>query len=358
MTSFILLLFYLVTSARSTNICALWLSQAASLEDVSAACGEINLEEYEVNFVNLQDGTVACAANATAVYHPAAACTLSEPLDHFRMEVYEPAKFDAVLCSVTSLNNPPTRDEIAAACDFPALQAYDQGQAELRYMGEAPQPPPVNVVTFPKPENGPGLYDQPASAAELATREQLTWLAGRLIWIGQVKAICPGGRSGLDPVTLVANPCGQSAATRLVNDWQNQFDAEIYAAALEEDVPARLLKRILRVETQFWPLWGARPFGEIGMAQITHAGADQYLRWYQPGYGYLSLEQQAQFQSDFLKSLACDNCDLEAAIQKERTNIVIYARILRAYRLATESWEAALTLWNGGDYAERIQQGG
>jgi hypothetical protein len=201
---------------------------------------------------------------------------------------------------------------------------------------------------------GVGLYDQPTAAADLATSEPLTWLAGRLIWYGQVKPDCLG-LSGLDPVTLAANACGMEATSEKVSDWQNQFDADIYAAASTEGVPARLLKRVLKVESQFWPLWDERPAGEIGMAQVTLAGADQYLRWYDPYYNTASVKNQQGMQAAFLASLRCDNCSLYEATAKERANIVTYARILRSYRFTADDWRGALVRWNGEDYASKVE---
>jgi hypothetical protein len=347
--------FYLILPPGATNICTLWLSQPASAEDVEAACPEgIALEQYRVDFVNVWNGKVYCTKNATAIYAPFIACHLTESLDNFKMVIYQPASAEALLCSVNSTNNPPTRSELAAVCSWDAMQAYDEGRAEVRYMGVVDQPAPVKI-DIPAPQPGPGIYDQPENSTDLATNESLTWLAGRLIWYDQVQPACDGGFSGLDPVTLAANTCGEEAAAPLVADWQNQFDADIYSAAVAEGIPARLLKRILKIESQYWPLWDERPFSEVGLAQITAAGADQYLRWYFTDYGYATESDQLQKQAEFLNSLRCQSCDLYTALQKERENIPVYARILKAYRLAADDWHGALVLWNGNDYASKVE---
>lgn len=353
-----LLLFYLLLPPAPTPVCSLWLSQPATAADLAAACPEgLNLEQYRVDFVNLWDGSVDCTQPAAAIYAPSDFCGFTQSLDNFRMEIYLPAGQNGeVLCSVTTYNDTPTRDEIAAACPWSALNAYDEGRTELRYI-RAIEPEPDHAPTIPAPQPGPGLYDQPTSTAELTTRQPLAWLAGRLIWHGRIRPVCGDGLSGLDPFTLAANPCGESAAAAEVTRWQNQYDDAIYAAALAEGVPARLLKRVILLESQGWPLWDQRPAGEIGLVQVTRAGADQYLRWYAPGYGYASGQRQTELQSAWLNSLRCQHCTLAEAIDQERANLPAYARLLKAYRYASPDWYQALVLWNGVEYAERIING-
>ena len=332
MPSLALLLFYLIAPPRDTRICVLWLSRPATSADVAAACGPISLEQYIVDFVALYDGRTYCRTGASAVFAPGLACNLPGTLDQFKMDIIAPGVNEVLLCAVRSYNNPPTRAEVDAACDWDALQAYDTGAATLRLIGPAAPPiTPVNACGIESPAPGPGLYDQARAIDDLRTARPLTWLASRLVWYGQ---------------------------NAPVDQWQNQFDGEIFIAATTEGVPARLLKRVISVESQFWPLWDDRPAGEIGMAQITAAGADQYLRWYAPNYGYASLEEQAALQAEFLRSLRCDGCSLYDAIQQERRNIFYYARILRAYRCSSPDWRAALVLWNGEPYTQKVENGG
>jgi len=350
----ILFMFYLILPPSATQMCALWLSQPATAQDLAAACpADIKLENYQVNFRNIWDNKIYCTANATAIYNPAAACNLTPSLDNFRMEIFAPPGPERVVCSLTSYNATPSRAEIASACSFDALTAYDSGAAQLRNMGAAPTPTRAELPQVDLP-TGAGLYAQASSTAELTTNLPLSWLAGRMIWYGQVQAECPGGTSGLDQ-SMAANACGQAAASANVRDWQNQFDQDIYAAALAEGVPARLLKSILIQESQLWPLWHERPAGETGMAQITLAGADQYLRWYDRSYPGADGLAQQQLQQQFLTSLECHQCTLAQAIEHERANIVIYARILRAYRYSATDWRGAVELWNGEAYANQVE---
>jgi hypothetical protein len=345
----IMLMFYLLLPPQNTPRCVLWLPAAATSADVSAACGEINLDEYSVNFRVIYNDKVLCEKPARAVLNPPAYCNLPFTLDNFKMEIFKKGTLETILCSIESPNNPPTRDEIATACNQEALDQYDAGVATLRFVSEiqpAEEPAPACVIEEP---------EQPASADDLATGEPYTWLAGRLLWYGLVTADCDS-YSGLDPVTLAANECGLKSAADKVHHWQNQFDGEIYAAARSEGVPAKLLKDVIAVESQFWPLWENRPAGEIGLAQITPAALDTYLRYYQPGYDALPLARRADALYQTANALRCENCSLEQAVQKERENIPLYARILRAHRCASTDWRAALVLWNGEEYAKKVMQ--
>jgi hypothetical protein len=331
----ILMLFYLIMPPHAATICALWLSQAATLDDLRAACPQdIVLENYNVEFTNIGDGKVYCVKNATAIYNPDMACNLHGRLDNYRMVIVSPPGGEEMLCAVKSYNNPPTRAEIAKVCNWDATNAYDTHAAEIRLMGPVQQSSEPAAITLPAIPTGDGLYDQAPDAAALATNENLTWLASRLLWTGEAtNATLPGE----------------------LTTWQNQFDADIYAAATAEHVPARLLKRVIRFESQFWPTWGNRPDGEIGMAQITTAAADQYLRWYDPAYPSAGGKEQAAMKAAFMASLRCDVCTLPEAVEKERANIYTYARILAAYRYGSDDWAGALKLWNGEDYMRKVE---
>jgi len=352
------LIFYLILPPSPTLVCSLWLAHAATAEDLASACpAGIDLEAYQVRFVNLWDGKTWCEKNATAIYNPGAACHLGPSLDNFKMDIFQPTDKEKVLCSIKTTNNPPIRDEVAQACDLMAVSAYDEGRATLRYVGPAPVSAMPAPVVIPTPENGIGLYEQPSSAQALATDEHLSWLAGRLIWHGIVKPSCPGDTSGLDPRTLAANGCGMASAAEAAKKWQNQFDADILEAARAEGVPARLLKRIMIQESQFWPQWDDQPAGEVGMVQITTNAADQYLRWYVDGYAGLSQPVQELAQAEFVRGLRCELCTVDQAIEKERANISIYARVLKAYRYQAADWRGALVLWNGEAYMKIIDSG-
>jgi len=119
------------------------------------------------------------------------------------------------------------------------------------------------------------ILEQPLSAGYLTTTNRYLYLAGHLIQSGVVDGSTCSGYGLLDNRT--ANPCGEKLAAQKVLEWQNQYDEQIYAAALKYNVPARLLKGIIAQETQFWP-YPVAPY-ELGLGRITENGADMLLSW-------------------------------------------------------------------------------
>lgn len=343
----LLLIFYLFLPPAETTVCNLWVTQPPTAEQVRAACGDLDLEKHRADFVDLTTGLVVCSARGDGVMAPDLACNIAGRLDGYRMDIIAPAGLETLLCAVASPHNPPTWAEISAQCDPAALVEYAEGRAQIRLVGTA-QPPTVEQ----RPEWE--IDFEQVTLTDLDTAEDYHWLAGRLIWFGLVKPACPGGWSGLDPETLAANACGMEAAREKTIEWQNQFNTDILTAAKLEQVPADLLKKVIAAESQFWPLWGKRPADELGLAQITPPAIDQYLRWYDPLYPSLSVKQQAWKQAETLAAMRCELCNVAQAIQKERENILIYARILKAYRLAATDWHDALVKWNGEEYAKKV----
>ncbi len=117
--------------------------------------------------------------------------------------------------------------------------------------------------------------EQPLSAGYLTTTNRYLYLAGHLIQSGVVDGSTCSGYGLLENRT--ANPCGEKLAAEKVLEWQNQYDQQIYEAALKHNVPARLLKAIIAQETQFWP-YPVAPY-ELGLGRITENGADMLLTW-------------------------------------------------------------------------------
>jgi hypothetical protein len=77
---------------------------------------------------------------------------------------------------------------------------------------------------------------------------------------------------------LAANTCGLEASLKKIQDWQNQFDADIYNVSKDTGVPAYLMKNIFSRESQFWP--GIyKTLNESGLGQLTDNGADTILLW-------------------------------------------------------------------------------
>lgn len=353
----LLLLFWLVTMPTASVDCSLWVDVNPTAAQVTEACGSIDLSGHTVRLVYLGSGEIACEQAGTDIFR------LSQLCSSFNLGIYQIQVVSAptrnLACSVISADDPPSDAEILAACGQADLDRYKSGALILEPMGTAPKSyqaapscsvPPVTI--------GGGMFETPPSAEALTTSAPLQFLAGRLIWFGIVHADCDGW-SGVDPETGGATSCGMRSARAVVNAWQNRFDGDIYAAAIAENVPASLLKRVLSIESQFWPLWGNRPAGETGIAQLTMGAADTYLRIYGPeDYGVLSPDEQAGLQSLFLAGLRCEPCDLQGALNHERANIVTYARVLRAYRCASTDWRDALVRWNGETYTQRVERGG
>jgi hypothetical protein len=147
---------------------------------------------------------------------------------------------------------------------------------------------------FPPVGGPPGWLLTPEHPALLATAEPYAYLAGRLIAQGLVNAAgCPGG--GLLS-NGYADACGVEAAMPQVIEWQNRFDEQILAVALETGVPAQLLKNLFAQESQFWPGAYKDPL-EFGLGQITDNGAETILLWNQEFY--------AQFCPTVLDASVC-----------------------------------------------------
>ena len=117
--------------------------------------------------------------------------------------------------------------------------------------------------------------EQPLSAGYLTTTNRYLYLAGHLIQSGVVDGSSCTGYGLLDNRT--ANPCGEKLAAEKVLAWQNQYDQQIYEAAIKYNVPARVLKGIIAQETQFWP-YPVAPY-ELGLGRITENGVDMLLTW-------------------------------------------------------------------------------
>lgn len=169
--------------------------------------------------------------------------------------------------------------------------------------------------------------EQPLSVGYLATTHRYLYLAGHLIQAGVVDG---SGCSGFGLLgNQTANPCGEKLAADKVLEWQNQYDLQIYTAAIQHNVPARLLKGIIAQETQFWP-YPVAPY-ELGLGRITENGADMLLTWNIPNYleacrslysvdrcsgGYPSLNpvEQAMLRGAVLSAVGTDQeMDLLAA---------------------------------------------
>lgn len=372
MTTALLFLWYLFSLPTDRLVCTLWVSVPPTDKAMMQACGTSTtlLAPFRLDVVPYGGGDVVCSLPASSLPWVKENCGLNAPLDHYILRIVDPAVTD-LLCAVkVNHEGMPTRDEVAAQCPE-ALAAWDAGRIDARYQTTlTPEPPSAPRCQRPEVTRGAGLYEQPTSAAELWTDDSLTWLAGRLIWWGLVRPECDG-LSGLDPVTLAANPCGMASAHPTVTDWQNRYNQDIYSAAITYQVPARLLKRMISVESQWWPWWnGETGAGETGIMQVTENGADVILR-YDPNLNpdYLKEDALTQFYTRrlFLDGLTCTWCSLDQMFAHNVTIIPTYARLLAAYRCraveinpalsGAEAWRQAVRDYNGSpDYLARVER--
>ncbi len=196
------------------------------------------------------------------------------------------------------------------------------------------------------PVGGPPPWlSTPPNAQELDTDVPFNYLAAQLIRQRVVDASsCPDG--GLMPDGSASN-CGMQVARDAVHTWQNQFDELILSVARDTGVPARLLKNLFAIESQFWP--GARPKSDIGLGQLTEQGADTTLLWNPPffyqfcplvmdssecskGYLHLTDEQQQYVRLSLIDAVnaTCEDCPLGINLDRANFSIGVFAHTMLA----------------------------
>lgn len=367
----LIFLWYLVTTPTDRLICSLWVKELPTTETLISACGTAALNAYRIDVTTLDNPKVICSRPGAALAWIADDCKLDLFLDNYRLRIIEPNHTE-VLCPVKiEHEGEPSGSEIIDQCGYSAYVQYNTKSAYLKFVNSSPKPKEEKpqICAAPVIPIGTGLYQQIASAEELHTENDLTWLAGRLIWNGFVHPICDDGGVGLDPTTLAANPCGVAAARDTAVRWQNQYDGSIYTAAVAYQVPARLLKKVMQIESQFWPQW-SEEMGEIGVLQITDNGADVMLRFdptYDPNYSGDKTEVQFWKKLALRNSFACRLCSISDAVKRTHDLIPMYARLLAAYRCRSvsidpalsgdEAWRRTVVDYNGSEtYLGRVEQ--
>lgn len=186
----------------------------------------------------------------------------------------------------------------------------------------------------------------PVNSFELATNEDLYYLAGRLIANGIVNASsCPAG--GLES-SHYANECGMAAARPVVQYWQNQFDPEIYRSAQVAGIPAVLLKRLFIQESQMWPGTDLLPT-HFGLGQATELGLDvlfvydsEFYKQFcslilsgdacQKNYSHQSPENKAILRGalTYRINADCPSCPTGIDIELTRDSIPIFSNLIVA----------------------------
>ena len=192
----------------------------------------------------------------------------------------------------------------------------------------------------------PSWLRTPQLAEQLETDEDYFLLAGMLIQQGVVNAShCPFG--GLESGGA-ANVCGMKAAKEIVDQWQNQFNAEIIQVANQTGVPAQLMKNIFSRESQFWPGIYKRVY-EAGLGHLSDVGADAVLLWNpsfysqfcplilseescQRGFGNLDKKQQEMLRGALVQKVnaACPDCPDGIDLTRANFSISIFARSILA----------------------------
>ena len=181
---------------------------------------------------------------------------------------------------------------------------------------------------------------------ELNTRKTLHTLARNLILNGIVDtSSCEyGGLSvGLDWPT----GCGLEKATSAMIEWQNQFDEYIWFASRDQNVPPKVLKSLIELESQFWPGNSRFYLDEYGLGQINQLGVDVLLRNDSSVFQkycasvlgdcaipYLSLDasKQALIRGAVVQSIdaTCPTCQYGLDIDIARDSVSLIASLLKA----------------------------
>ena len=133
--------------------------------------------------------------------------------------------------------------------------------------------------SFSASDKLPNWLEIDVKAGDLYSTNRFDILAGHLLFTGFVD----GSRCSGWGLTADGSPngCGVEVAQPAVVEWQNQFDEAITQTSGNLSLPSRLVKAVISVESQFWPGsdWAK---GEVGLGQLTNAGADMILTW-RPG---------------------------------------------------------------------------
>ena len=188
---------------------------------------------------------------------------------------------------------------------------------------------------------------KPAQAEmDLSTTYRYDLLSGKLLSTGVVDgSSCPS--RGLNPDGS-PNACGLNVTKEQTITWQNQYDPVILAAAQSNELPPKVLKAVIGVESQFWPAanWIQ---GEIGLGQMTEFGADLVLAWrpeYYQGicrqafgnggcntdYRFIDLSTQRLLRGLVLKEIdaTCPTCQGGVDIEKGGLAVRVLAETLNA----------------------------
>jgi hypothetical protein len=216
----------------------------------------------------------------------------------------------------------------------------------------------------------------PQDPGELNTEKSLQYLAGRLLLAGVANAKdCPGG--GWD--SNAPNGCGLARTKSQMISWQNQYDLNIWLVGRDQHIPPIILKTLLEIESQFWPISQRLFLDELGLGQINQLGIDVLLRT-NPGlyvqvctgalyrcdqpYESLSGIDRALIRGTLAQSLdaSCSTCLYGLDLTKASQSIPLIAKVLYANCVQTrailklhnltanyeDSWKLTLVSYHSG----------
>lgn len=194
------------------------------------------------------------------------------------------------------------------------------------------------------------LY-MPSTSDELATKEYLGYLSGELIKAGVVDASeCPMG--GLWP-NGYANSCGLEKTRTVSLYLQNVYDDEIFAAGRGFGVPPIMIKRLIRFESQFWPV--RIGFYHFGLGHLTYLGAQNALAWSRDLYEAVNTYSAPGTSGDMATTLllmmdaSCPTCEYKIDIPKAERSITYLAEALLGYCKQTSLVVSNATDMNAGE---------
>ena len=196
----------------------------------------------------------------------------------------------------------------------------------------------------------PSWAQFPLSPFDLNTNKKLHYLAGKLISQGYADASsCPGGGFLSNGAP---NACGLEASQDKVLEWQNRFDMVIWEAAKDYGIPAKLIKSVIELESQYWPQNARYYYDEYGLGQVNELGIDVLLRWDNEiysdvcssilsecpvNYSSLSDYPRVLMRGKILQEIdaVCPSCEYGVDINKAEDSIELLTRLMRANVIQT-----------------------
>jgi hypothetical protein len=329
-----MLYFFLLFAPPSAPACVLWIDHLPIPNNYLPPICPIETmpswDSYNLRLIDGNGSTLCEWPASVSLSNPP--CKPSPP-NNYHIEVW--LKSDISVCSIKSSDKQLTDAIVQSQCPE-LLEEYKERKLEIRGPFEVDTPIPQSTDCTLAPVD---------NSIPLESHINYQFLAGRLSWWG---------------IDILAD------------DWQNRFDDQIRASAIDAGVPAGILKSMIAQESQFWPLWTGDA-GEVGWMQVTWDGSDTALRhdrelfdhycplaiWSKDcsnGYDLLTADQQLRVRSELIKDLEVYGIPMDAAAMAA-DDLWIYAHILRAYACQAQElypdrdvWMSAIMIYNSGTH--------